>query len=132
MTAARIKRLLAVIVACALATSALADDIYESLADVRIGRVFLSPEQRVRLDDRRGEPPPVSVGDAPANISSTKRDTEAAGFIMSSSGRSRVWLNGDFVATDEVPEVRFPGEVKIIRKPAGRQDADPVDAGDGE
>ena len=103
--------------------------VYESLADVEVGRVFLSPDQRAHLDERRGKAP-VPVAATSAGTSPVKKKPgNTAGYIVSSSGISRVWSNGDFVAAEEVSKVRFPGDIRITRKNVS--DADRGAADDG-
>lgn len=93
--------------------------VYESLDKVLIGRVFLSPEQRDRLDDRRGKVTPVA---ASAVVSATRpranKSPNAAGYILRSGGPSRVWANGNFVAVDDVSKVKFPGDIEVRRESA--------------
>ena len=79
-----------------IGTSAIAEEVefYESLADVEIGRVFLSPEQRAALDARRGEARPVAMQNRPVGKAAVTQSPDAAGYIVSSSGRSRIWSKG--------------------------------------
>lgn len=117
------------------------DGVYESLGHIPIGRIFLTAEERARLDRMRGKEPaqPTSAkspGDGRLRVS----NDDGAGFIVSDSGRTRVWRGGDFVATASADDVRFPGEVRIASHPApqGSDDAgesdenleSPVGAGD--
>ena len=100
--------------------------VYESIAGVEIGRVFLAPGERDRLDEQRLNPP--AKGAAGASESNGKAEkthkAESAGYIISSSGRARVWRDGDFVAAPrQVPgKMAFPGDVKVVRT----VDADPI------
>ena len=126
---ARPHKIFLLVVGLLTAASALADDatFYESLDEVVVGRVFLSPEERARLDVRRGQAP-VATGPAQAGPSPHKADRkDAAGYIVSSSGQTRVWTNGGFVSGRSATSVRFPGEVRVTRKPA----AESGDSGDG-
>lgn len=103
-------------------------DVYESLTDITIGRVFLSPEQRLRLDGMRGKTPSVTSAD---RGKSRQPNTRAAGYIVSSAGKLKVWSNGDFVASDDRGQMRFPGDVRVIRKTVQQSDTnspDPADA----
>lgn len=88
--------------------------IYESLEHIHIGRVFLSPTERVNLDKNRGVRTPVATGNGSASTAASKNDN-AAGYIVSSNGRARIWKDGDFVAAKTPDSVRFPGEVKVTR-----------------
>lgn len=100
------------------ASAAVADDeaFYESLPDVAIGKVFFSPLQRARLDQRRGggAGPRVAATNS-ANVARKKLNKDAAGFIVSSKGESKVYTNGEFVAVRPGDSVDFPGTVKIVR-----------------
>ena len=83
---------------------ALADDtveIYESLDDVQLGRIFMSPDDRARLDARR------AVSRSAPRIAQQADDTNteptvtvprkpAAGYIKSGSRKPLVWTNGEF------------------------------------
>ena len=109
------------LLAAPLTTPAIAneDGVYESLGHIPIGRIFLSPEERAHLDKIRGKAPVQSsrartTRNAPARV--TNKD--AAGFIVSDSGQTRVWKNGDFVAAASASEARFPGQVRIARQTA--------------
>ena len=113
------KRLL--ILTVLLASSAHADnsDVYETIAGVSIGRVFLSPEERRLLDAARTRPPQTVAQSAPSSseAAGSEPSPNASGYIVSSSGKSRFWRDGDFVeaASAPTPATRFPGDVKIIR-----------------
>ena len=93
--------------------------VYETFAGVKIGRVFLTPGDRARLDEQRLHPPAAAVGDEPATegATETRRSLPSAGYIISSSGRARVWHDGDFVESRQhTPRnMQFPGDVKVIR-----------------
>ena len=58
-----------------------------------------------------------TTGNARAGL--TNKD--AAGFIVSDSGQTRVWKNGDFVATTSASGVRFPGQVRIAIQSAPQE-----------
>ena len=104
------------------------DGVYESLGHIPIGRIFLSPEERARLDKERGKAP-VQSGSArtTGNASARVTSKEAAGFIISGSGQTRVWNNGDFVASASASDVRFPGQVRIASQSAP-QDSDEAES----
>ena len=126
-----------------VATPAVAheDGVYESLGHIPIGRIFLSPEDRARLDKVRGKAPVRSTtARSTGNSSARPYDKDAAGFIVSDSGTTRVWKNGDFVATTSASNVRFPGQVRVASQEVpqhsdanagGKESAEPsVEAGD--
>lgn len=112
--------------ACALFGRATAQDngVYESLEHIHIGRVFLSPSERLYLDENRGVRASVvaNTGNS-SSRAATVKSNRAAGYIVSSSGRVRVWKDGDFVAAKIPDSIRFPGDVKVTRT------ADQVPAG---
>ncbi len=118
-----------VLVAGFLTTPAIAheDGVYESLGHIPVGRIFLSPEERARLDKVRGKAPVQSNSSRPSgNAKSRVFDNDAAGFIISDSGTTRVWKNGDFVTTAAASDVRFPGQVRVASQTAP-QDGDDDD-----
>lgn len=132
----RINSLRACITLCVLVqcATAVGDEIkvYESLTDVEIGRIFLTPEQRASLDNRRGEVPAMAPQEgSDSKAPRKKHSADAAGYIVSSSGKSRVWSNGDFVVADEVSEMIFPGDVQIVRQAAESSIDEPGIADDG-
>ncbi len=110
------------------------DGVYESLGHIPIGRIFLSPEDRARLDKVRGKAPvPSTTARSTGNASARTYDKDAAGFIVSDSGTTRVWKNGDFVATASASDVRFPGQVRVASQSAPHaSDADADDEESGE
>lgn len=118
-----------IVAALSAAGTSIADDehFYESLPEVSIGKVFFSPAQRARLDQRRGTATPTSSGGTPASGSTRRPGTDdAAGFIISSKGSSKVYANGDFVSVRKRVAVKFPGSVKIVRS----QDTPEAEASD--
>lgn len=120
---------LVALAALSSADLAVADEehFYESLPDVSIGKVFFTPVQRAQLDRRRGSAPVVANrGTAtPAGSRETVKN-DAAGFIVSSNGTSKVYTNGDFVKAREIAGVKFPGSVRIVRS----QESDEVETSD--
>ena len=103
----------------------LADEIaiYESLSDVAIGRVFLSPQQRLYLDARPIEAPRAVIERPPAEQPAEEKKNPA-GYIISSTGKSSVWSRTGFVTSNDPGRIDFPGDVKIIRRDAG-ESSDP-------
>lgn len=111
------------------------DTVYESLAEVPVGRVFLSRAQRSMLDDgRAGEPlvqqaPTRPIVQAPPS----KKKRRPAGYIVSSTGESRVWSARGFVTTRTEPGMRFPGDVSVTRSETDTaEDQAAVDGHDAE
>ncbi len=101
------------------------EGIYESLHHIPIGRIFLSRDERERLDRYRDAGPPTEIIDRSSKPQAPAKPDKAAGFIVSNSGTRSVWRNGDFVRTNSSREVRFPGDVEVERvktRPA-REDA---------
>lgn len=96
---------------------AMADDseVYESLADVDIGRVFLTAEQRAGLDARRGKAATGSSSAASRGRARDNKHPDAAGYIVNARGTARVWSRGNFVVADANQRMRFPGDVKVRR-----------------
>ena len=93
--------------------------IYESMQRVRIGPVFLTPEQRHWLDSRRhiaddGQDHDATPDGAPSDAI---RRTQPAGYIISSRGQQVQWQGDDFKAVDaaNVSATEFPGDVRITR-----------------
>lgn len=128
------KAIWVLVATCGLAATGSAAEeeapVYELLADVKIGRVFLSPAQRHSLDDRRGKAPAVATASAPAARSVAKQSPDAAGYIKRSGGPSRVWSNGNFVPADDVSGVTFPGDIEVLRKATLKPEIDPGAADD--
>ena len=112
----KLKGLCLLLLAALLSQSASADEdgIYESLGQITIGRVFLTPGERERLDRIRGKGPVRTVPAPPARPPAARApQTKAAGFIISDSGRTRVWKDGNFVTADSADDVRFPRRIKV-------------------
>lgn len=115
-----------VLIAVFLTRPAIAEamPIYESLSEVSIGRVFFSKSQRAYLDRIRGQRGTVSTSGTKAGPASSRpASANAAGYIVSSSGKARVYRNGDFVEVDTKPEVKFPDDVTVTRKPSAEAGA---------
>ena len=91
------------------------EGIYESLEHIHLGRVFLSPEERAYLDRHRGVRAPVAANSGTRQNSSSASNSDAAGYIVSSSGHARIWKDGDFVSAKMPDSLRFPGDVKVTR-----------------
>ena len=118
--------LIAVFLLAPAAVNAEETAVYESFAGVKIGRVFLAPGDRDRLDEQRLNPPAEGASGASESEGAAEKAPEvaSAGYIISSSGRARVWRDGDFVAAPrQAPgDMAFPGDVKVVRTVG----ADPV------
>jgi hypothetical protein len=91
------------------------EGIYESLEHIHLGRVFLSPAERAYLDKNRGVRAPAAASSSAREESSSAGNSDAAGYIVSSSGQTRIWKDGDFVSATIPDSVRFPGDVKVTR-----------------
>jgi hypothetical protein len=98
------------------------DGIYESLADVNIGKVFFSPDKRQAIDRNRGN---TSAAGNSGRAAKRKQNKDAAGYIVSSDGRARIYSNGDFILSKDATSVEFPGQVKVTRSDV----ADDAEAG---
>ena len=101
--------------------------VYESLNGIEIGRVFLSQAQRDALDRSRarGDSSDVSDTGPRGKTNAPASSSDAAGYIISESGKTRIWKRGDFVAGEQsdADRVKFPGEVRVERhEPATRDD----------
>ena len=99
------RRMLAVLL-LALATAAAADD--------SLGTLFLTPQERARLDAlRRGDAPATpGTPDAPR-----ARDHALTGFVQRSDGRTTVWIDGRPVS---IPARRVPPlDPRIVQDDAG-------------
>ena len=120
-------------------TVAAADEpfVYESFAGVKVGRVFLSQSQRDALDAVRLLEPGEGVAEGSdtddAEAQAQSRTIRPAGYIIGSSGRSRVWKDGDFVETsaDVSSATAFPGTIRITRHRGNTPQADSTGAADG-
>ena len=107
------------------------DTVYESLYGVKIGRVFLSQDQREILDARRlSGPPTAAKGTTTSSAAGAQsRDVAAAGYIVGRNGRSKIWSGGDFVEAGKASprSMTFPGDVKITRHVVAESSDDAAD-----
>ena len=112
---------LPVLAALMLGSSTKADEsgIYESMADIDIGRVFLTPAERDRLDAQRLRAAPDLPHVAAAGKKSPPDPVSktAAGYITSSRGTLHEWSGNDFVVSQRsLSDTRiFPGDVDLQR-----------------
>ena len=122
--------------ACAfllLMMPAAADDsaVYESIDDLAIGPVFLTPGERRWLDANRHLPPQVASAQSNASAESggdESEKAEPAGFIINSSGQTRQYSNGNFsLSSASSASMRFPDDVEIRRHVAEPDDAEGSD-----
>ena len=98
-----------------------ADDLYESLEDVSLGRVFMTRADRLALDARRSVSMFDAVAEERADIETDGKTTvdvprrRAAGYIASGDGSALVWINGGFrrVELTQAERLKFPGTVRI-------------------
>lgn len=106
-------------------------DVYESIDEIAIGRVFLTPAQRAALDRGRNLPA-ARGGEEREEASPAPRSVERpAGYIENSSGERRNWQRGDFVVNDDSSVARFPGDIQIRRHtPEPRDDTDEESSSD--
>ena len=121
-----------VLVLLALPAGADESAVYESIDDLAIGPVFLTPGERRWLDANRHLAPQDVSG--PTNASAEAGDdsdepAEPAGFIINSSGQARRYSDGDFSLSHSSPSsMRFPDDVEIRRHVAEREtDAEGTD-----
>ncbi len=119
--------LLAALLLASLPAFADESNIYESVDDISIGRVFLTPGERRWLDaNRHLGPQAVSSGPAATTEGEDDDTPDAvpAGFIINSSGRAVRYRNGDFAPSAVPPStMRFPDDVEIRRHEPEREDA---------
>ena len=91
--------------------------VYESLASIDIGRVFYTESERRDLDKNRssGKRRTAAAGTRRTGREPVRDHPDAAGYIISASGQSRIWKKGDFVKSSDadVDDVTFPGKVRI-------------------
>jgi len=110
--------------------------IYESMADIDIGRVFLTPLQRDQLDVQRlrTESGLPSLAAAGAKKPPDRDSKTAAGYITSSRGTYHEWSGNDFVVSQRpLPETRiFPGDVDVQRHASTLLDGGAVEREDAE
>ena len=131
-------RLLTIALIAAAPVGATADEqyVYESFAGVQIGRVFLTQSQRDALDAARllGPQEGESETTADAKPGEPTKVIRPAGYIIGSSGRSRVWQDGDFVETgrDAARALRFPGDIRITRHKTAAAPAADESTGGGD
>lgn len=95
------------------------DSIYESLDDVRLGRVFMSPQDRARLDARRTvnntSQEKLQPADPDTRFGVAKPPKPAAGYIKSGNRKPLVWTDGAFRRAEPsaVEQWSFPGTIRI-------------------
>jgi hypothetical protein len=108
MMPAKLLFVLAIICLASLAAADAPDSfepaaVYESIDDVVIGRVFLSPAERKQLDAVRHLPEHTSsaVTDATAAApAAASAKPKGFGYIQVKGKAARVFRNGDFVAAE--------------------------------
>lgn len=98
------------------AASADDDPVYESLPEVRIDRVFFSPAERQHLDQRRRHGPAAARENQSTPQQQHRSERAAAGYILNSTGRSRVYADGDFVPGEVRESMHFPGDISVSRQ----------------
>ncbi len=120
--------LIALLLLASFTAAADESSVYESVDDISIGRVFLTPGERRWLDANRHLTSQVATAGPAAVVESEDDDTpdaEPAGFIINSSGRAVRYRNGDFAPSAVPPStMRFPDDVEIRRhEPAPETEA---------
>ena len=122
------RTLLCALLLVSVAGTAVADpvSVYESIDDVSIGPLFLTPAERRWLDARRNTPDAPELRVMTELESSVAAEPAApkaspAGFIIRSDGAGQRWSNGDFVSSRGTPvrAMKFPGEVELVRHDDG-------------
>ncbi len=95
-------------------TEAVTEAIYESIDGVAIGRVFLSPADRKRLDAARRRPAAAAKERTVAAVAGDERNNAATGYIRVGDRAPAVFRDGRFVRLDraEPPEPRPPGAIR--------------------
>ncbi len=109
--------LLAIIAGAAVAAEP--DAIYQPASELPLGRVFLTPGDRERLDRQRAAA--VDDGPAPPAVSESGSGTAppprnpAAGIILAKGGRPLVWVGGEFRRVDaaSIEDIEFSAEPGI-------------------
>lgn len=87
--------------------------IYESIDGVVIGRVFLSSEDRTRLDAMRRTAPEPPGPRAAAAAAPATGDSAATGYIRVGDKAPAVFRDGRFVRGDErLPTAKAPGVIR--------------------
>ena len=124
--------LIVLLVLASLPAFADESSVYESVDDISIGRVFLTPGERRWLDANRHLAPQDAAGPSAASAESEEDDgpqAVPAGFIINSSGEAVRYRNGDFAPSAASPQsMRFPDDVEIRRhEPRHEADAEEPD-----
>ena len=97
------------------------DALYENLADVAIGDVFFSVDERERLDRQR-RPKGGAIQRAPRAGVHQKIKDKGRGVFARSGGQSRVYENGDFVVSDSGADISFPDDIVVTRTRSSKTD----------
>jgi len=121
-----------IVMSLLLIRPAAAEDIvvYESLSEIRIGRVFLSHRERSTLDDGGGTETVVQQVPQKPRVTTPvrkKKKRKPAGYIVSSTGELRVWSESGFVAREPASTMRFPGDVAVKRAETGARETEQSD-----
>lgn len=97
--------------------------------ELALGRVFMTPLERETLDKLRKQKPVETIvtttdqAVAPAVV----KGPIGAGYIMPSDGTAYEWSDGDFRRKErgDIDTARFPGDILILRQPAGSRKLKP-------
>ncbi len=111
--------MLLIVMASGIGSAAASNDATQTRNERALGRVFLTVDQRRRLDERRSagpvEPSPAGPNQTASSAPPT-RTKRAAGYIVVPSGARSTWRDGDFHVSDSSSppqSVDFPGRVSI-------------------
>ena len=104
---------------CAVSLLAHGENTPTSAASQQLGRLFMSVDERQRLDVQRAAPP-VTNGAAPQAVSNSdspvRKQKPAAGYIIGPSGIHSAWSDGEFRPVESpsaLQRMRFPGTIMI-------------------
>ena len=119
----------AVLLALPLQVIASDSEIYDTVSSVSIGRVFLSPEQRLVLDEERRRPKSKLPLQGVVETDDVERTSGVipAGYIVNSSGEARYWHEGDFVRADS----EAVSSVRLLKDKTADPGTRPPDTTDG-
>ncbi len=109
-----------------LTASADEASVYESVDEIAIGPVFLTPSERRWLDANRHLPRRSASQEQAQSADGDEQRPRAtpAGYIINGSGETRRWRDGEFSrSVDSAEAMSFPDDVQI-RRHSPRRSAD--------